>query len=180
MNPAAKRVIESIDWLSFHLSRVASYAVLLACAISAGNAMIRYAFSIGSNAWLELQWYLFAVTVFFGAPQLLKLNEHVRVDVIYGSRSGRTKALIDLFGLLIFYMPVCVAMVLLSYNIVHDSWVQNEMSSSAGGLIRWPVKLLIPLGFGLLVLQGVSEILKRIGFLTGTYNMDTHYERPLQ
>lgn len=180
MNPAAKGLIEVIDWLALHLGRVASYAVLFACAISAGNAMIRYGFSIGSNAWLEAQWYLFAVTVFFGAPQLLKLNEHVRVDVIYGGRSGRGKALIDLFGLIVFYMPVCLAMVLLSLNFVHDSWVQQEYSSSAGGLIRWPVKALIPIGFGLLVLQGVSEILKRIGFLAGTYNMDTHYERPLQ
>ena len=172
--------IQFIDWLSLKLGQVASWLVFLACMVSAGNAMIRYSFNIGSNAWLELQWYLFSATVFFGAPILLKLNEHVRVDVIYGGRSGKTKAIIDLLGMLFFFMPVCVAMMLLSVNFVVDSYRITEMSSNAGGLLRWPVKALIPLGFGLLVLQGVGEILKRIGFLRGTYNMDTHYERPLQ
>ncbi len=180
MNAALGGFIDGVDWLSVRLSRLASWLVFLACAISAGNALIRYTFSIGSNAWLELQWYLFAGTVFFGAPLLLKVNEHVRVDVIYGSRSGRTKAWIDLLGLIVFFMPVCVAMVLLSLNFVHDSWVQKEISSSAGGLIRWPVKMLIPVGFALLALQGVAEIIKRIAFLAGVYNMDTHYERPVQ
>ena len=174
------RFIETMDWISLRFDQLASWLVLLACAISAGNAMVRYALSIGSNAWLEAQWYLFAGTVFFGAPHILKLNEHVRVDVLYGGRSGRTRALIDLFGLLCFFLPVTVAMVLLSLNFVHDSWVQNEVSHSAGGLVRWPVKVLIPIGFTLLTLQGLAEIFKRIGYLRGTYNMDTHYERPLQ
>lgn len=174
------RFVEGIDWLSAKLSDVASWAVLFACAISAVNAMVRYGFSIGSNAWLEAQWYLFSVTVFFGAPYLLKLNEHVRVDVLYVRRSGRGKAITDLLGLLAFYMPVCIAMMLLSWNLFHDSWVQQEMSSSAGGLIRWPVKAMIPIGFFLLVMQGLSEIIKRVAFLRGTYDMDTHYERPLQ
>ena len=172
--------IDLVDRLSTWLGHIASWAVVLACGVSAVNAMVRYSFSIGSNAWLELQWYLFAVTVFFGAPAILRLNEHVRVDVIYGGRSPRTKAWIDLLGFIVFLMPVCVAMVLLSLNFVHDSWVQQEMSTSASGLIRWPVKALIPLGFGLLALQGVVEILKRIGYLAGSYNMDVHYERPLQ
>src|SRR4028119_1414086 len=97
---AALRIAEAIDRLSAGLGVVASYAVLLACAISAGNALIRYGFSIGSNAWLELQWYLFAVTVFFGAPIVFKLNEHVRVDVLYVTRSGRGKAWTDLLGIL--------------------------------------------------------------------------------
>ena len=142
--------------------------------------MSRYAFSLTSNAWLELQWYLFSATVFFGAPHILKLNEHVRVDVLYGGRPPRTKAWIDLLGLLVFYMPVCIALVYLSLNFVGDSWRQNEYSSSSGGLLRWPVKLLIPVGFVLLCIQGLSEIAKRIGYLAGSYNMDTHYDRPLQ
>ena len=174
------RFVEAVDWASERLSRIASWCVLVSCAISAGNAMIRYGFNIGSNAWLELQWYLFAVTVFFGAPFLLKVNEHVRVDVLYVLRSGRGKAMTDLLGLIFFFMPVCLAMVHLSINIVMDSWRVQEMSSSAGGLIRWPVKALIPIGFVLLSIQGVAEIIKRVAFLRGTYEMDTHYEKPLQ
>jgi len=180
VNKPMLRFIETMDWISLRFGKLASWLVLLACAVSAGNAIVRYAFSLGSNAWLEAQWYMFSGTIFFGAPLILKINEHVRVDVLYGGRSGRTRALIDLFGFIFFFMPVTVAMVLLSLNFVHDSWVQNEMSTSAGGLIRWPVKVLIPIGFGLLSLQGLAEIFKRIGYLTGTYNMDTHYERPLQ
>jgi TRAP-type mannitol/chloroaromatic compound transport system permease small subunit len=180
VNRVALGFIEKMDQFSMLLGKLAAWLVAIACAISAFNAIVRYSFNIGSNAWLEAQWYLFAATVYFGAPMLLKLNEHVRVDVIYGGRSGRTKAWIDLLGLMFFYMPVCIAMALLSLNFVYDSFVQHEMSSSAGGLLRWPVKALIPLGFTLLALQGVSEIFKRIGYLTGTYNMDTHYERPLQ
>jgi TRAP-type mannitol/chloroaromatic compound transport system permease small subunit len=176
----ALRFVEAVDWLSTKLGKVAAWAVLFACVISAGNAMIRYSLNMGSNAWLEAQWYLFTVTVFLGAPFVLKVNEHVRVDVLYVRRSGRGKALTDLLGLIVFYMPVCVAMVFLSLNLVVDSWHQQEMSSSAGGLIRWPVKALIPIGFVLLSLQGLAEIVKRVGFLRGTYNMDLHYERPLQ
>lgn len=172
--------VKSIDWLSTQLARVAAVSIFLACMISGINALVRYTFDIGSNAWLELQWYLSTVTVFLGAPLLLKANEHVRVDVIYGGRSPRTKAWIDLLGFVFFFMPVCVMFVFLSYNFVHDAWVQHEMSSNAGGLLRWPVKILIPLGFALLSLQGVAEIIKRIGYLRGTYNMDTQYERPLQ
>jgi TRAP-type mannitol/chloroaromatic compound transport system permease small subunit len=174
------RFIDTVDAASKRLSQLAAWLVMLACAVSAVNAIVRYTFSIGSNAFLELQWYLFAGTLYFAAPYLLKLNEHVRVDVLYGGRSGTTKAWIDLLGLIFFFMPVCVAMVFLSLNFVHDSYVQNEMSVSSGGLLRWPVKVMIPIGFALLSIQGVSEILKRIGFLSGTYNMDTHYERPLQ
>lgn len=180
MNKPLLQFVDTMDWVSLRLGKLAAWLVLVACAVSAGNAILRYALSIGSNAWLEAQWYMFAATVFFGAPLILKLNEHVRVDVLYGGRAPRTKAWIDLLGLIFFFMPVTVSMVLLSLNFVHDSWVQQEMSSSAGGLIRWPVKLLIPVGFTLLSLQGLSEIIKRIGYLTGTYNMDIHYERPLQ
>jgi TRAP-type mannitol/chloroaromatic compound transport system permease small subunit len=177
---AVAAYIAIADRVSHRLGQLASWLVLAACTISAANAVVRYAFSLGSNAWLEVQWYLFAGTIFFGAPAILRLNEHVRVDVLYGGRSGRTKAWIDLLGFVFFFMPVCVAMVLLSLGFVEDSWLRQEMSSSAGGLIRWPVKALVPLGFALLVLQGLAEIAKRIGYLLGAYGMDTHYERPLQ
>lgn len=172
--------IQGMDALSRLFGRVASVLILATCLISAGNASARYSFHLGSNAWLEIQWYLFSATVFFGAPVLVTLNEHVRVDVIYGSLSGRAKAIIDLLGFIFFYMPVCAVIVWTSLHFVQDSWVQHEMSNNSGGLIRWPVKALIPLGFGLLILQGVAEVFKRIGFLRGVYNMDTHYERPLQ
>lgn len=172
--------IRWMDALSRVFGYIASALVLAIVLICAGNAILRYALHIGSNAWLEIQWYLFAATVFFGAPALVTLNEHVRVDVIYGGRSPRTKALIDLFGFIFFYMPVCVVMLWASLQFVEQSWLEQEMSNNAGGLIRWPVKALIPVGFGLLILQGVAEIFKRVGYLRGTYNMDIHYERPQQ
>jgi len=172
--------IRGMDALSRLFGRIASVFVLATCLICASNAGARYALHMGSNAWLEIQWYLFSATVFFGAPALVTLNEHVRVDVVYGSRSAKTKAWIDLLGFVLFFMPVCIVMVWTFWQFVQDSWVQQEMSSNSGGLIRWPVKALIPLGFGLLIMQGVAEILKRVGFLRGTYNMDTHYERPVQ
>jgi TRAP-type mannitol/chloroaromatic compound transport system permease small subunit len=180
MNPVVLRFVAWVDWLSLRLGQLAAWGVGLACGVSAANALLRYGLNVGSNAWLELQWYLFAATVYFGAPALLKLNEHVRVDLLYARRSGRAKAWTDLLGLLLFLLPLCVAMVVLSWDFVHDAVVQHEVSSSPGGLLRWPVKILIPLGFALLGLQGVAEVIKRIGFLRGSYPMDTHYERPLQ
>lgn len=172
--------IRWMDALARCFGYVATALVLVTCLISAGNASIRYAFHMSSNAWLEIQWYLFSAIVFFGAPVLVTLNEHVRVDVVYGNLTGRKKAIIDLLGFIFFYMPVCAVMLWASLQFVEQSWAEHEMSNNAGGLIRWPVKALIPLGFGLLILQGVAEIFKRIGYLRGTYNMDTHYERPMQ
>ncbi len=172
--------IRWMDALARGFGYVATALVLATCLISAGNASIRYAFHMSSNAWLEIQWYLFSATVFFGAPVLVTLNEHVRVDVVYTNLSGRTKSIIDLLGFIFFYLPVCGLMFWASLQFVEQSWAQQEMSNNAGGLIRWPVKALIPVGFTLLILQGIAEIFKRIGYLRGTYNMDTHYERPLQ
>lgn len=173
-------IAHGIDWINERMGRVAVWAVLAACVVSAGNAMIRYTFDNSSNAWLELQWYLFAVTVMLGAAHVLKVNEHVRVDVIYGGRSGTTKAWIDLLGMIFFLMPAALLMTWMSWPWFVDALLTGEQSSNAGGLIRWPVKLAIPLGFGLLSLQGFSEIIKRIAFLGGNYQMDTQYERPLQ
>jgi TRAP-type mannitol/chloroaromatic compound transport system permease small subunit len=172
--------IKLMDWVSEKTGHLAAWLILLACLVSAGNASIRYAMDMSSNAWLELQWYMFSGTVLLGAAQVLKVNEHVRVDVVYGGRSPRTKAWIDTLGLIFFFMPMCIVMVYDSWGFFLDSYLRHEMSSSAGGLVRWPVKLLLPLGFTLLGLQGLAELFKRIGFLRSTYNLDVHYERPVQ
>lgn len=172
--------IRLVDGLSRWLGIAASWALLAACVISAGNAISRYALNMSSNGWLEAQWYLFGMAVCAGAPMLLRLNEHVRVDVIYGNLSPRAKAWVDTLGLLLVLLPVCGLVVYLSWQFVLDSYHQQEHSPSAGGLLRWPIKAAIPAGFALLALQGVAELLKRVGYLRGTYNLDIHYERPLQ
>ncbi len=169
-----------IDRVNEWLGRFAVWAVFISCMVSAVNATMRYLLDYSSNAWLEVQWYLFAVTVMLGAAWVLKLNEHVRVDVVYGGRTGPTKAKIDLFGLLVFLMPAALLMVWMSWPWFLEAWHSGEISGNAGGLIRWPVKLLIPFGFLMLSLQGIAEIIKRIAFLRGQYDMDTQYERPLQ
>jgi TRAP-type mannitol/chloroaromatic compound transport system permease small subunit len=174
------RLSHAIDWLSDRFAWIAQWAVLASCFISAGNALIRYAFDIGSNAWLEIQWYLFAACVMFGASQVLRLNEHVRVDLFYGRASGHGKVYIDLFGLVFFLLPVMALMIWLSVPLFIKFYATGEMSSNAGGLIRWPAMLTLPLGFGLLFLQGISEIIKRVAWLMHLIDMDTHYERPLQ
>jgi TRAP-type mannitol/chloroaromatic compound transport system permease small subunit len=174
------RVSQAIDWLNEKVGRIAVWAVLVSCLVSAVNATLRYLISSSSNAWLELQWYLFGVMVLLGAPFVLKVNEHVRVDVVYSRLTPRRQAMVDLFGLVFFLMPAAILLAWMSWPWFVDSYVNNEMSSNAGGLVRWPVKLLLPLGFGLLMLQGISEIIKRIAYLRGLITMDTHYERPLQ
>lgn len=169
-----------VDWISERFGRIAATAVLLAALISAGNAFVRYGFDISSNAWLEIQWYLFSVTVMLGAPLVLKLNEHVRVDLIYGKLSGKAPVYVDLFGLVLFLLPVMLLLAWLSWPLFVKMYVTGEMSSNAGGLIRWPAMLLLPAGFAWVSLQGVSEIIKRVAYLQGTYEMDTHYEKPVQ
>lgn len=173
-------IAHGIDAANERLGRLAAWAVLASCLVSAGNATVRYAFDLSSNAWLEAQWYLFAVTVMFGAAHVLKVNEHVRVDVLYSHHTGRRKAIIDLFGMVFFMMPMAVLMVWMSWPWFMDSYVTHELSNNSGGLLRWPVKLTVPLGFAMLSLQGLSEIIKRVAFLSGSYAMDTQYERPLQ
>jgi len=174
------RISHGIDWLNEKVGRIAVWAVLVSCLVSAVNASLRYLISSSSNAWLELQWYLFGVMVLLGAPFVLRVNEHVRVDVVYSRLEPRKQAMVDLFGLVFFLMPAAVLLAWMSWPWFVDSFVNNEMSSNAGGLVRWPVKLLLPLGFALLTLQGVSEIIKRIAYLRGLITMDTQYERPLQ
>jgi len=169
-----------VDRISEQFGHLAAFTVLAAALISAGNAFIRYGFDVSSNGWLEIQWYLFAVTVMLGAPLVLKLNEHVRVDIFYGKLKGNGPVYVDLFGLILFLLPVMVTLVWLSFPLFLKMYLTNEMSSNAGGLIRWPAMMLLPLGFAWMLLQGLSEIIKRVAYLQGKYEMDTHYEKPVQ
>jgi len=154
--------------------------VLLACLISAGNAASRYLFSESSNGWLEIQWYMFAGMVLLGAPYTLRMNEHVRVDLLYGMMSTRTRIWIDIIGGVLFLLPICIILTYFTWPWFVDSWVQHEESSNAGGLIRWPVKLLMPVGFALMTLQGISEIIKRVAALEHVIDDEFTYEKPLQ
>jgi TRAP-type mannitol/chloroaromatic compound transport system permease small subunit len=169
-----------IDWVNERFSKIASWAVFISAMICAGNAFIRYGFDKSSNGWLEIQWYLFAVTVMLGAPYVLKLNEHVRVDLIYGKLKGNRPVYVDLFGLIFFLLPVVGLMCYMCAPYFYQAFLSKEMSQNAGGLIRWPAILTLPVGFGLLFMQGISEIIKRLAYLAGIYTMDTHYEKPIQ
>lgn len=169
-----------VDRVNILLGKFAAWAVLIACVISAGNALSRYLFNISSNGWLEIQWYLFSAIFLLGAAATLKLNEHVRVDLVYMSVSERGRLWIDIIGFTFFMLPATLILTYMTWDFFMQSWGQQETSANPGGLIRWPVKLMMPLGFGLLSLQGLSELIKRIATLGGTIHIDTHYERPLQ
>jgi TRAP-type mannitol/chloroaromatic compound transport system permease small subunit len=171
---------KGIDWINDRFGWVAEWAVFLSCFISAGNAVVRYVFDLSSNGLLEIQWYLFAACVMFGASQVLRVNEHVRVDIFYARLSGHAKVYIDLFGLIFFLVPVMLAMIWFSWPVFMRMVTSGEMSNNAGGLIRWPAMLTLPLGFSMVLLQGLAEIVKRVGWLLRVHEMDTHYERPLQ
>jgi TRAP-type mannitol/chloroaromatic compound transport system permease small subunit len=169
-----------VDRINERFGVVADALVLLSCLISAGNAFSRYAFSISSNAWLEIQWYLFGALVMLGASYTLKRNEHVRVDIVYSNLSTRRQIWVDIFGGVLFLLPATIILCYLSWPVFYNSWTEGEISGNAGGLIRWPIKIFLPLGFGLLSLQGISELIKRIAMLTRHMQADLHYERPLQ
>ncbi|MBC3807497.1 TRAP transporter small permease subunit [Undibacterium seohonense] len=158
---------KKIDGLNEKIGSAISWALLLAVLICTGNALIRYSFNNSSNGWLEIQWYLFGAVFLLAAPYTLRRNEHVRIDVIAGRFSKRTQVWIDLLGYVFFLMPMAMLILYLGTPYAIHSFTRQEMSSNAGGLIEWPAKLLIPLGFALLVLQGISEIIKRIGYLRG-------------
>ena len=196
-------ISHAIDVLNRWISRIAVWFVLLAALLSAGNAFFRYgiveiidlakqyrqlgalqsivdAYGNNSNAFLEAQWYMFAVTALLGAAYTLKVNEHVRVDLIYGGVSERTRTWIDLLGGIFCLVPFCLVMMYVTWPWFLDAWRTNEMSTNAGGLPRWPVKLVTPVGFALVLLQGISEIIKCVAALTTDYVREHAYEKPLQ
>ena len=160
-------ISRAIDKLNQLIAGAVSWALLIAVIICTGNALVRYIFKMSSNSWLEIQWYLFAAVFMLASAHTLKRDEHVRIDVVTSHFSKRTQVWIDLIGYLLFLLPVCLVIIYYGIPFARDSISSAEMSSSAGGLIVWPVKLLVPLGFALLVLQGISEIIKRIEFLAG-------------
>jgi TRAP-type mannitol/chloroaromatic compound transport system permease small subunit len=156
-----------IDALNEKIGHAASYLLLVTVLICTGNAIVRYGLNTSSNGWQEIQWYLFAAIFLLGSSYTLRRNEHVRIDVVTGRFSKRTQVWIDLLGFIFFLLPMTLLVIYLSWPYALESIHNQEMSSNAGGLIVWPAKLLIPISFILLTLQGVSEIIKRIGFLTG-------------
>jgi TRAP-type mannitol/chloroaromatic compound transport system permease small subunit len=193
----------AIDDINAKFGVVANWLVLFACVISAGNAAVRYgingflalaadfpllhglASGIGwygnnANAFLELQWYMFAGMVLLGGPYTLKMNEHVRVDLFYGMASDRTRIWIDIIGGILFLLPICIILIYFTWPWFLESYRIGEQSNNAGGLLRWPVKLILPIGFGLMALQGVSEIIKRIAALEHVIEAEFKYEKPLQ
>ncbi len=156
-----------IDALNERVGRTTYWLVLVMVLVSSANATSRYALSIASNAWLELQWYLFAAVFLLCSGYTFRHNEHIRIDVIAGRLSRRAQMWIDIFGTLFFLLPMAMYITWLSWPIFMNAWNSNEISGSAGGLIRWPARLLVPAGFCLLSLQGISELIKRIAFLQG-------------
>ena len=156
-----------IDALNERVGRLSYWLILVMVLISAGNATVRYAFDRSSNAWLEIQWYLFSAVFLFCAGYTLLHNQHVRIDVITSHLSGRARAWIDILGTLFFLLPMAIAIMWLSWPVFVDAYVHHEVSTNAGGLTVWPARLMVPIGFFLLVLQGFSELIKRIAFLRG-------------
>jgi TRAP-type mannitol/chloroaromatic compound transport system permease small subunit len=156
-----------VDALTERVGRAARWLILVMVLISAGNAVVRYAFNLSSNAWLEIQWYLFAAVFLLCAGYALKHNQHVRVDVISSRLSSRAQAWVEIFGTLVFLLPMALLILWLSLPVFMDSWRSGEVSANANGLVLWPARLLLPIGFALLVLQGFAELVKRIAFLMG-------------
>ena len=154
-------VSTAIDRLNEKVGYFCNLLVLLACLVSAGNAMVRYAFDYSSNGWLEAQWYMFAAMVMFGASYTLKRNEHVRVEIFYLFLTERGQLWLDLIGAMVFLIPVCLLLSDLSWPFFTQSYAVNEWSGNAGGLLRWPIKFVLPAGFVLIALQGLSEVIKR-------------------
>ena len=157
----------AIDAITERVGRLVYWLVLIVVLISAANATVRKAFDYSSNAYLEVQWYLFSVIFLFGAGYTLLRNEHVRIDIIQGRLSPRAQNWIDVFGIVLFLMPMSLIIMWLSWPLFVDSYVRHEVSTNAGGLTIWPARLMVPVGFALLIVQGLSELIKRIAFLAG-------------
>lgn len=196
-------VANAIDRFNRWLSLIAIWFVLIAALLSAFNAFFRYSineiavlardypklsslnkilavYGANSNAFLEAQWYMFAAIAMFGAAYTLKVNEHVRVDLLYGWVTERTRTWIDLIGGIFCLLPFCIVLTYLTWPWFVDAWYSGEVSTNAGGLVRWPVKLILPVGFFLVAVQGVSEIIKCVAALTTDYVREHAYEKPLQ
>ena len=171
------KLSQLIDWLTERVGKGAFWLILIMTLISAGNAVVRFAFNYSSNGLLEIQWYLFAAVFLLCSPYTLQKNEHVRIDVLSGKLSPRGLAVIDIIGTLFFLLPMVIVILWLSLPLIAESYKINEMSANAGGLIRWPVKILLPIGFTLLALQGVSELIKRIAFLAGMIDDPNNKEK---
>lgn len=200
--PFALRVTRIIDEISRLVGLVAVWLVLLSALVSAFNALFRYSIGamlslerslgggvFGGLVWIythysttlsESVWYMFGGIVMLGGAWTLKVNEHVRVDLLYGAVSERTRTWIDLLGGLFFLMPLCILLIYFTWPWFMEAWTRNVMSNASGGLPRWPVRLMLPLGFGVLMLQGIAEIIKCIASLTTNYHREFAYEKPLQ
>jgi TRAP-type mannitol/chloroaromatic compound transport system permease small subunit len=161
------RLSRLVDGLSDLVGKLAMWMILAATLISASNAIIRKTLDTSSNAWLEIQWYLFAAVFLLGGGYAFLRNAHVRIDFISSKFSARTRNWIDVGGIVLFLLPLCYLMIYEGWPLFVNAWESGEMSGNAGGLVRWPVYALIPLGFALLMLQGLSELVKRLAFLTG-------------
>jgi len=157
----------AIDAVNERIGRLVYWCVLIMVLVSAANAISRYALSIASNAWLELQWYLFSAVFLLCSGYTLLHNEHIRIDVVAASLSRRKQIWIDIFGTAFFLLPIAVYMMWSSWPVFMNAWTSGEISGSAGGLVRWPARLLVPVGFFLLTLQGISELIKRFAYLRG-------------
>ena len=158
---------KGVDWLNTQVGKYVIWLILASTVISGVNAVVRKAFDMSSNAYLEVQWYLFAAAFLMAAGYTLLNGEHVKIDVISGKLSKRAQIWIDVFGFVVFLTPMCLAILWYGIPFFLKGMYSGEMSSNAGGLIRWPVYLMMPLGFGLLLLQGLSELIKRVAFLKG-------------
>ena len=156
-----------IDALNERVGKLVYWLILAAVLVSTGNAIVRYSFNVSSNAWLEIQWYLFSAVFLFCAGYTLLHNQHVRIDVITGHLSKRVQTWIDILGTLFFLLPMAIAIMWMSWPVFVDAYQSDEVSANAGGLPVWPGRLMLPVGFLLLVLQGLSELIKRIAFLRG-------------
>jgi TRAP-type mannitol/chloroaromatic compound transport system permease small subunit len=161
------KISRLIDAFSDLIGKVVMWFILATTLISAGNAIVRKLFDSSSNALLEIQWYLFAAVFMLGSGYAFLRNAHVRIDFISSRFSARGRNWVDVAGIIIFLFPLCYMMATLGWPLFERAWVTGEMSSNSGGLIRWPVYGLIPLGFAILFLQGISELIKRLAFLTG-------------
>jgi len=160
-------ISRAIDWINSTIGKTVFWLVLFAVLVSAVNAVVRYAFNMSSNAWLELQWYFFGAIFLLCSGYTLLRNEHIRIDVVSSRLSPKTRNWIEIVGGVFFLLPMSIGIMWLSWPIFMNAIVSGEQSSNAGGLIRWPARLMIPIGFFLLSLQGVSELIKRVAVMRG-------------